>query len=185
MSVSGVPCRDVGSGEADGCGVGSGGWISGTSGAMEMREALLLRAVRAAAALRRFGGDFFVGESGSSTTLSGGLKICEGSTDSPVRVRRPAAARLRGVVASPAVFRRGDLVVLAAAGVNSSSSSSSCLRLTTVFSTSDPLSSSTTTFRRLAALLEGRSGEAVDIAITFRPQSVQSISKWLGCRRCA
>lgn len=71
MSVSGVPCRevgDLGSGDTVAWGVGN----SGASGAIEIRDALLLRAARASLTLRRFGGDFFVGDGGSSATLSGG-----------------------------------------------------------------------------------------------------------------
>lgn len=167
MSVSGVPCRDMGSGEADGCGVGNGGWSSGASAAIEMRETLLFRAARASLALRRLGGDFLVGDSGSSITLSGGLKICEGSTDSLTLVRLAAAVLLLGVVASPTVFLRGERVAFAGAGVKSSSSSpSSCLRLIAVFSISEPSSSSTMTFRRPAARRDGRSGDNADIATT-------------------
>lgn len=121
--------------------------------------------------LRRLGGDFFVGDSGSSTTLSGGLKICEGSiidgsTESPVRVRRAAAVRRRGVVAVVhIVFRLGD--DRTGAGVNSSSSP--CCWLATLFSTSELPSSSTTTLRRAAARLEGRSGDAADIVGSYAP----------------
>ena len=172
ISVSGVPCRDAGSGDAEGSGVGKEACSSGASGAIDMRGALLFRATRASFALRRFGGDLFVGEIGSSTMLSGGLKICEGSTDSLCRVLLATVVRLFGVIASPpTVLRRGDLV-FAAAGVNSSSSSSSCLRLITVFSTSDPSSSSTTTFLRPAARRDGRSGEAADIATNYLLQRV-------------
>ena len=174
MSVKGVPCRDAGSGEAVGCGVGSGGSSSGGSGAIETCETLLLRAALASFTVRRFGAAFFVGDIGSSATLSGGLKICDGSicdgsiTESPVLARLPAAARLRGVGAALAVFRRGDArVLLAGAGVNSSSFSSSCVRLATLFSMSELLSSSTTIFRRVAARREGRSGDAVDMATTM------------------
>lgn len=172
ISVNGVPCREAGSGDVDGCGVGRGGCSSGASGAIDTREILLFRAVRASLTLRRLGGDFFVGEVGSSATLSGGLKIwegsiCEASTDSPVLARLLTAVRLRGVVASPAVFRLGDRTVLVGAGVKSSSSSSSCRRLTTEFSISELSSSSTITFRLAAARREGRSGDAADIATVF------------------
>lgn len=164
MSVNGVPCRDMGSGDSDGCGVGSGGWSSGASAAIEMRETRLLRAVLAAAALRRLGGDFFVGDNGSSTTLSGGLKICEGSADSIARVCRRAAVLLFGVVASPTVLRLGDRTFFAGAGVNSSSSSSSLVWSIMLFSTSELPSSCTTGRRRAAARRVGRSGDAVDIS---------------------
>lgn len=125
-----------------------------------MFETLLFRTFLATAALRRFGDDFFVGESGSSSTLSGGLKICEGSTDSVARVCLRAAVRLRGVVASPAVFRLGDRIVFAGAGVKSSSSSGAWLVI--VFSMSE-LSSSTMTLRRAATRRDGRSGDAFDM----------------------
>jgi hypothetical protein len=165
MSVSGVPCRDCASGDMDGRGVGRGGAKSGASDAIDIRDVtLLFRAARAAVALLRFGGDFFVGDSGSSATLSGGLKIWLGSTDSLARVVLRATVRRFGVVASPpAVFRLGDRVVRAGAGVKSSSSSSSCCRLTTLFSMSELLSSSTTTFLRVAARREGLSGDAMAI----------------------
>ena len=170
ISVRGVPCRDAGSGDAEGSGVGKDACSSGASDAIDMRGALLFRAARASLALRRFGGDLFVGEIGSSTTLSGGLKICVGSTDSLCRVLLAAVVRLLGVVASPpTVLRRGD-VVFDAAGVNSSSSSSPSLRLLMVFSTSDPSSSSTTTFLRPAARRDGLSGDAADIATRFFQQ---------------
>lgn len=73
MSVSGVPCLEDGSGEAVAFGVGSGGWSSGASDAIDTRETLLFRAARASLALRLLGGDFLVGDVGSSATLSGGL----------------------------------------------------------------------------------------------------------------
>lgn len=167
MSVNGVPCRDAGSGEAEGSGVSNECCSSGGSGAIETRPALLFRDARTVAILRLLGGDFLVGDSGSSATLSGGLKICDGSitdgsTDSPVFVRLLPAARLRGVVAvAPVVFRLGDERVLrAGAGVDSASSSSSCWRLAMLFSMSELLSSSTITLRRAAARRDGRSGEA-------------------------
>lgn len=165
ISVSGVPWREEvsrGSGEADAWGVGSGGGRSSSkSVAMDTREALLFLA-RASLTLRRLGGDFLVGDSGSSVTSSGGgLKTCDGSIDDSTVVRR-AAVRLR-VVASPSVFRLGDPLLVLGAGVNSSSSSSSSSRLlTTLCPPSDPSSSSssTTTFLRVAARREGRTGES-------------------------
>ena len=128
MSVNGVDCRCMGSGDTVVCGVGSGGGDSGESAAIETRETLLFRAIRASFTLRRFGASRLVGDEGSPATLSGGLKICDGSTDSLTRVRLVGAALLRGVVASVAiVFLLGDdRVFLAGAGVKSSSSSSSC-----------------------------------------------------------
>jgi len=181
MSVSGVLCRGVGSGDAEGCGVGRGGCSSGGSGTIETRDARLLRAARASLTLRRLGGAVLVGESGSAITLSGGLNICDGSisdnftseasTVSPVLVRLPAVVLRRGVVTSPFVFRRGDDRVLrAGAGANSSpSSSSSRLRLAMLFSTPElsSSSSSTTTFLRAAARRDGRSGGAADMATVF------------------
>ena len=99
---------------------------------------------------------------GSSATLSGGLNICDGSTDSLARVR----LAVFGVAAVDAVVPRlGEARVLrAGADVTSSSSSSSCCRLATVFSTSELLlSSSTMTFLRDAARRDGRSGKAADM----------------------
>lgn len=150
----------MGSGEAEGSGVGNVASSTDASDAIETRETRLFRAARASFTLRLLGGDFLVGESGSSATLSGGLKIFGGSIDSVARVR------LLGVVAGGAavVLRLGDaLVDFMGAGVNSSSVSS-CVRLTIVFSTSEPSSSSTTNLRRAAAALrEGLSGSTVDI----------------------
>lgn len=167
MSASGVPDRDtascLGSGDNVGCGVGSAGGSSGTSGAIDTRDALLCRA----RTLLLFGGDFLVGEGGSmvsATPSGGGLKTCDGSIDASVAsptcvFRLLATVRLRLVV-SPIVFLRGDARELFGAGVKASSSSSSCCRLTTLFSTSEPSSSSTTTFRRLAARRDGLTGES-------------------------
>lgn len=160
MSAKGVVCRGVGSGDSDGCGVGSGGCSSGASGAI---ETLLLRAALASFTDRRFGAAFFVGDNGSPASLCGGLKICEGSTDSLARVR--LTVLVLGVAAVlAAVLRRGDARVLFGAGVNSSSSLSSCFRLIVLLSTSELSSSSTTTFLLEAARRDGRSGDAVDIA---------------------
>lgn len=97
------------------------------------------------------------GDRGSSATLWGGLKTCEGSTDSLARGR--LAVLVLGVAAT--VRRRGDARVFFGAGVNSSSSLSS---LTMLFSTSESSSSSTTTFVLEAVRREGRSGDAADIA---------------------
>jgi hypothetical protein len=164
-------CRGVASGDSDGCGVGSGGCSSGASGAI---ETLLLRAALASFTDRRFGAAFFVGDSGSPASLCGGLKICEGSTDSLALVR--LAVLVLGVAAVlAAVLRRGDARVFFGAGVNSSSSSlSSCLRLIVLLSMSELSSSSSTTFLLEAARREGRSGDALDIAIVSF-----SITRWL------
>lgn len=75
MSVSGVPCREFGSGEAEACGVGRGGGRSGASVAIDTIDTRLFLAARASLTVRRFAGTFFVGDIGSSATLSGGLKI--------------------------------------------------------------------------------------------------------------
>lgn len=120
MSFNGVPCLDAGSGDSEGCGVGSRLWrgagSSGVSGAIETPEILLLRAARASFTDRRFGGAFFDGDNGSSATLSGGLKICEGSTDSLTLVL--LAVLVLGVAAALAVvLRRGDARSLFGAGV--------------------------------------------------------------------
>lgn len=110
--------------------------------------------------------------------------MVDGSTDSPVLVRLAVAAFLRGVVAAPVVFRRGDdRALFAGAGVNSSSSSSSsCFRLATLFSMSELLSSSTTTRRRVAVRRDGRSGDT-DIATAIPSLSVRqllavSVRRW-------
>jgi hypothetical protein len=155
ISVKDVSCRDAGSGDSEGSGVGRGGCSSGVSGRI---ETLLFRAALASFTDRRFGAAFLEGDdNGSGATLSGGLKTCEGSTDSLARGRLAVLAL--GVAAT--VLRRGDArVILGGAGVNSSSSLSS---LTMLFSTSLS-SSSTTTFLRDAVRREGRSGDAADIA---------------------
>lgn len=169
MSVSGVPCLDVGdrgSGDALAFGVGKGGCSSdASSGAIETRETLLLRAARASLTLLRFGAVFFPGDNGSSATLSGGLKTSEGSSaedsrDSLALACLPAVVlRLEGD--PPVVLRLGEAL---GAGVNSSSSSSSsCCWFTMLFSTSEPSSSSTTTFRRAAALRDGRAVDSTGI----------------------
>jgi hypothetical protein len=154
ISVKDVSCRDAGSGDSEGSGVGRGGCSSGVSGRI---ETLLFRAALASFTDRRFGAAFLEGDNnGSGATLSGGLKTCEGSTDSLARGRLAVLAL--GVAAT--VLRRGDArVFLGGAGVNSSSSLSS---LTMLFSTSLS-SSSTTTFLRDAVRREVRSGDAADI----------------------
>jgi hypothetical protein len=103
---------------------------------------------------------------GSSTTLSGGEKTCDGSMDislaSTFRVwRREATVLRRGADSNVSVvFLRGDAFVFFGAGVNSSSSSPFRVRLLIIeFSTSEPESSSMTVFRRLAARREGRTGD--------------------------
>jgi hypothetical protein len=174
ISAKGVVCRGcrgVASGDSEGCGVGSGGCSSGASGAI---ETLLLRAALASFTDRRFGAAFFVGDSGSPVSLCGGLKICEGSTDSLALVR--LAVLVLGVAAVlAAVLRRGDARVFFGAGVDSSSSLSSCLRLIVLVSMSElSSSSSSTTFLLEAARREGRSGDALDIAIVSF-----SITRWL------
>lgn len=156
MSVKGVPCREVGSGDSEGSGVGSGGSNSGVSG---MIETLLLRAALASFTDRRLGAAFLEGDSDSGATLSGGLKTCEGSTDS--LALDCLAVLVLGVAAT--VLRLGDARVFFGAGVNSSSSLSS-LRLIVLFSISELSSSSTTTFLLEATRRDGRSGDAADIA---------------------
>jgi len=122
-----------------------------------MIDTLLFRAALASFTDRRLGAAFLEGDKGSSATLSGGLKTCEGSTDSLALDR--LAVLVLGVAAT--VLRRGDARVFLGAGVNSSSSLSS---LTMLFSTSESSSSSTTTFLLEAVRREGRSGDAADIA---------------------
>lgn len=170
MSSSGVPCRDCGSafgvrslivvssaslicvasmvcglGDIDACGVGSDGGSSARLGASEAR---LLRTALAALTVRRFGGDFFDGDTGSSITLSGGLKICDGSTDSPVLVWR-VRVDVRGVAVASVILRRdGDFVTRVGAGVSSSSSSSlSCSEDMMLFSLSSSSESKRTILR--------------------------------------
>ena len=175
MSVRGVPCLEPGSGDSDGCGVSSECCSSGASDAIDTRDTLLFLAARASLTVLRFGAAFFVGEIGSSTTLSGGLKICDGSTDSDARVLL-ALLRLGVPVSVLVVLRRGEArVLLAGAGVNSSSSSSSCLLLATVFSMSELSSLSTTTFLRVAARRDGLSGEAADILFINLTRDVWSV----------
>lgn len=172
MSVKGVPCRSAGSGEAVACGVGRGGCSSScVSDKIDDRETpRLCRAARASLTLLRFGAAFFEGDIGSSTTLSGGEKTCDGSMDLSLAstflvCRREATVLLFGAI-SPAstVFLRGDPLVLFVAGVNSSSSSLFRVRLTTEFSISEPESSSITVFRRAAARLDGRAGDVSAMA---------------------
>lgn len=169
MSVKGVSCRGAGSGDSVGFGVGIGGCSSGVSG---MIDTLLFRAALASFTDRRFGGAFLEGERGSSATLSGGLKTCEGSTDSLARGR--LAVLVLGVAAT--VRRRGDARVFFGAGVNSSSSLSS---LTMLLSTSESSSSSTTTFLLEAVRREGRSGDAADIATLSRRSHAAGVSRSL------
>lgn len=157
ISARGVSCRGAGSGDSVGWGVGIGGCNSGVSG---MIETLLFRAALASFTDLRLGAAFLEGDNGSSATLSGGLKTCEGSTDSLARDR--LTVLVLGVAAT--VRRRGDARVFFGAGVNSSSSLSS---LTMLFSTSESSSSSTTTLLLEAVRREGRSGDAADIAIVF------------------
>lgn len=124
-----------------------------------MIETLLLRAALASFTDRLLGAAFFEGDSGSGATLSGGLKTCDGSTDS-LALDCLAVLDL-GVAAT--VLRLGDARVFFGAGVNSSSSLSS-LRLIVLFSISELSSSSTTTFLLEATRRDGLSGDAADIA---------------------
>jgi hypothetical protein len=145
-----------GLGDSEGFGVGR----EGASSAMLVAVDILLFLMLARTLCRgaRFRGDaFFVGEVGAEgSSVSAGLNICEGSTDSLILVRRVLVAVL-GVIVSSAVFRLEVRVVLAGAGVNSSSLSS----LLAVCSSS---SDSSTTFRReAAARREGRVGDAADM----------------------
>lgn len=146
ISPKGVPCNRERAGLAVALGVGNDG---GKSCATEGRPRFV------AAALLRFRGDgFLVGDSGSGAILSWGSNIWVGSMSSVFRVLLPRAFA-RGVTGSSVVFRRlARLGLLCGAGVNSSSSSSGGTSL--MISSSE---SFTTTFLRVAALLEGRTGE--------------------------
>lgn len=166
ISFKGVPWRDAASGDSEGLGVGRGGGSSGVSGAIDTPETRLLRAALASFTDRRFGGAFLLGDTGSAATLSGGLKTCEGSTDSLSLVVRRLVLVLEVAATLAVVLRRGEARLLFGAGVySSSSSSSSCSRLMPLFSMSEePSSSSKTTFLLEAARRERRSGDAADIA---------------------
>jgi hypothetical protein len=137
---------------------------------MEERETpRLCRAARASLTLLRFGAAFFDGDMGSSTTLSGGEKTCDGSMDDSLTSTffvclRDATVLRRGAVSDVSiVFLRGDALIFGA-GVNSSSSSLIRDRLATEFSTSEPESSSMTVFRREAARRDSRAGEVSAMA---------------------
>jgi hypothetical protein len=145
-----------GSGDSEGFGVGSEGASSAILGALDILLFLILARTLCLGA-RFFGEAFFVGDAGAEgSSVSAGLKICEGSTDSLILVRRVLVVLL-GVMVSSTVFRLVVRVVLTGAGVNSSSRSS---LLTGCSSSSD----SSTIFRReAAARREGRVGDALDM----------------------
>jgi len=159
MSASGVVCNSDGSGDCDGCGVGSGG---ASSGVLDERPPRI-------GALFRFRGEAFLeGDSGSGCTVSSGSKISEGSMFSFARLffARPP---VRGVARTFVVFRleagafRG---LRLGAGVKSSSLSSSTLGVMTSSSSSD-----STTFRLVAAVrLDCRTGDPEDIVKRDRSQ---------------
>lgn len=86
------------------------------SGAIDTPDILLLRAALASFTDRLLGAAFFVGDNGSPATLSGGLKICDGSTDS-LALDLLAVLALGVAVVLAAVLRRGDARVLFGAGV--------------------------------------------------------------------
>lgn len=179
ISARGVAFLALGSGEAVGSGVGRI-WEAVRSGASSVTdtETRLFLAARTVLTLRRFGGEAaFVGDGASSMstsismTLSGGLNICDGSTDSDARVRRVRVA-VRGVaVTSFTILRR--VVFCTGAGVFSSSSFSSwTLWLMLLWSSS---SESTTCLRREAMRLEGRTGDSADIA----PVYLTLLTRWI------
>ena len=107
------------------------------------------------AVLLRFLGDVcLVGESGFGGKLSSGLKICDGSIQSPVLVLRLRTA-VTGVGGTLVVFRRlCRCGLLGGAGVNSSSSS--CATFVVPISSSE---SSTMIFFFMAARRDGRVGD--------------------------
>lgn len=176
MSASGVlilaaPTSVCGSGDAEGCGVGSTDTSVGSSViAIEAAEILLLRAALADFTDLRFGGEAALGGDVGSATLSGGLKICDGSADSLTLTRRVRVAAF-GVASLFVAFLRFARGVRDGAGVNSSSSSSVCgRRLTTVLSSS---SLSSITLRRGAARLDGRTGDT-DILLVSKSRFERS-----------
>jgi hypothetical protein len=162
ISANGVAFRGVGVGRGDegkgdgfgvsscvfsdgsfsvysGSGVGVGSVIDGASDtvdAIDSRVFLFARTLCRPARLR--GDGFFEGEEGGSE--AGGVNICDGSTDSLIRVRR--------------------LVDLGGAGVKSSSPLTARLASLSL-SSSD---SSTIFLREAAARRDGRDGDEADIA---------------------
>jgi hypothetical protein len=113
-----------GSGEIDGCGVGSeegSSAIGFVVGALDVRVFLFARMLCLPLVVRFLGEDFFTGETGSvGDTFSEASNISEGSIDSVAldfRVRPP----VRGVGGSSTVLRLEPRVVRAGAGVKSSS----------------------------------------------------------------
>ncbi len=156
MSDNGAPCISVGSGDIEGCGVGSGGGNSGVAEFLELREG----------ALFRFRGDaLFDGDPSFCCRM-----LCSVSNDSGGRMLSSADAFLilpdvRGVDIPEFVVFLLDCVCLrglrCGAGVKSSSLSSDIF---SVFCTSSSSSEdSTSTFRRAATRLDGLVGDAVDI----------------------
>lgn len=99
----------------------------------------------------------------------------DASTDSSTLVCRLFVVLRRGL-ASPVVFRLGDLALFGAGVNSSSSSSSSCAPPVTLFSISES-SSSTTIFFRDAARRDGRAGDSADMV-------GREIAVVVSCRRC-
>ena len=172
ISANGVLSRCCGSGDMDGAGVGSEGFNSGVSGAIDVRLGL-------EAILCRLRGDALLdGDEGTSgVAVSSGSNICEGSMFSLCLVLRVLVLALDEAVTSAIVLRRlsaGFRGLLFGAGVNSSSSSSSSTVCFGVIASSSD--SSTITFL-LAALRDGRVGDIEDILLSCSalPSMVVSI----------
>lgn len=158
ISARGVAGTLVGSGEADGCGVGS--WETSSTGAAAT-DARDLRVVFPT--VRFFGDCLFVGDNGSAVLA--GVNNCVGSMLSSTRVRRLAVGF--GVAVSSTAFDglpRRTIFCGAGAGVNSSSLS--CLILGAWFSSSSE-SSTMGAFRRVAAARVDLRGDTADIFAGF------------------
>lgn len=184
LSVESDPISDgafsvtSGSGETEGCGVGSNEGSSSAmgfvAGAIGMRLFLFARMLCLPPVVLFLGGAFLTGEAGSSgATFSDASNISDGSVDSPVLVRR-ARVLVRGVGGSSTVFRLVPRVVRADPGVNSSSLS---LFASGVMSSS---SESSMIFLRAAALLEGLVGEAANMLRFAVVRSCNSGVRWMG-----
>lgn len=105
MSARGVPGTFVGSGEAEGLGVGNWESSSGAPEAIEIRDFL------PGFTLFLFEGDLVLEGEGGSVAVVSGVNSCVGSIESPVRILLVLVA-VFGVAGSSAVFLRGALRAL-------------------------------------------------------------------------
>jgi hypothetical protein len=159
ISARGDPGNSEGSGDIDGCGVGSKG---GNSGVTEVRDA------RVGAALFLFRGDALLdGDCGSGAGVCSGSKISDGSMLSAMTALRvlPEVLGVFGIEA--ATFRLDCICLLGllwGAGVNSSSLSSFTFWVLSMTSSS---SEESTIFRRAAALLDGLVGDSMVLVLMW------------------